>query len=74
MEHERNHYMAIQLAFNFFDADAPEMKAAAESDQSQNLRFEGIARMIADRRAPVWTIGRVIARDGGRDQIFEDAG
>jgi hypothetical protein len=66
--------MAIQLAFNFFDSDAPETKAAADSDRLQNLRFEGIARMIADRRAPVWTIGRVIARDGGRDQIFEDAG
>jgi hypothetical protein len=55
--------MPIQLAFNFFDSDAPETKAAADSDRLQNLRFEGIARMIADRRAPVWTIGRVIARE-----------
>jgi hypothetical protein len=53
--------MAIQLAFNFFDSDAPETKAAADSDRLQNLRFEGIARMIADRRAPVWTISRKIA-------------
>jgi hypothetical protein len=55
--------MPIQLAFNFFDSDAPETKAAADSDRLHNLRFEGIARMIADRRAPVWTIGRVIARE-----------
>ena len=53
--------MAIQLAFNFFDSEAPETKAAAESDRSQDLRFEGIAKMIADRRAPVWAISRKIA-------------
>jgi hypothetical protein len=60
---ERNHFMPIQLAFNFFDAEEPETKAAADSDRLHNLRFEGIARMIADRHAPIWTISRVIARE-----------
>ena len=31
--------MPIQLAFNFFDSDAPETKAAADSDRLHNLRF-----------------------------------
>jgi hypothetical protein len=53
--------MAIQLAFNFFDAEEPETKAAADSDRLHNLRFEGIARMIADRHAPIWSISRKIA-------------
>ena len=51
--------MAIQLAFNFFDAEALEMKAAADSD----VQFEVIAKMIADRRAPVWAISREIAHE-----------
>jgi len=53
--------MDVQLAFDFWGAEAPETKAAAESDRSQDLRFEGIAKMIADRRAPVWAISRKIA-------------
>jgi hypothetical protein len=53
--------MPIQLAFNFFDSDAPETKAAADSDRLQNLRFEGIAKMITDRHAPIWSISRKIA-------------
>jgi hypothetical protein len=55
--------MAIQLAFNFFDAEEPETNAAADSDRLHNLRFEGIARMIADRHAPIWMISRRIARE-----------
>jgi hypothetical protein len=55
--------MPIQLAFDFFDAGAPEAKAAADSDRLQNVQFEVIAKMISDRNAPVWTISRVIARE-----------
>jgi len=53
--------MAIQLEFDFWSAEAPEMKAAADSDRLQSCRFEVIAKMIADRRVPVWTISRKIA-------------
>jgi len=55
--------MPIQLAFDFFDAGAPEAKSAADSDRLQNVQFEVIAKMISDRNAPVWTISRVIARE-----------
>jgi hypothetical protein len=55
--------MAIQLAFDFYDSEEPETKAAAESDRSQHLRFKAIAKMIADRRAPVWAISRKIAAE-----------
>jgi hypothetical protein len=53
--------MAIQLAFDFWSSETPETKAAADSDRLHNLRFEGIARMIADRHAPIWSISRKIA-------------
>ena len=58
---ERNHHMAIQLAFDFWGSTSPEAQAASESDRLQNIQFEVIARMIADRRAPVWVISRKIA-------------
>jgi hypothetical protein len=53
----------VQLEFNFFDAEAPEMKAAAESARLQDLRFEAIARMVADRNEPIYAIARKIATE-----------
>lgn len=53
----------VQLEFNFFDSEAPEMKAASESARLQNLRFEAIARMVADRNEPVYAIARKIAAE-----------
>ncbi len=58
---ERNYHIAIQAAFDFSCGEAPKMKAAADSDRLQNVQFEVIAQMIADRRAPVWNISRRIA-------------
>ena len=55
--------MDVQLAFDFWGAEEPETKAAAESDRSQHLRFEAISQMIAGRRAPVWAISRKIAAE-----------
>jgi hypothetical protein len=44
----------VQLAFDFWGAEAPEMKAAAGSDHSQDVQFEVIAQMIVDRK---WDAG-----------------
>jgi hypothetical protein len=53
----------VQLQFNFDNAEVPEMKAVSESARLQNLRFETIARMVADRNEPVYVIARKIATE-----------
>ena len=49
----------FQLEFDFV-CEEPEIMATLESTRLQNLRFDAIAGMIADRGQPVWIASRKI--------------
>ena len=49
----------FQMEFDFV-CEAPEIMATSESARLQNLRFDAIAAMIADRNLPTWITSRRI--------------
>ena len=49
----------FQMEFDFV-CEEPEIMATLESTRLQNLRFDDIAAMIADRDQPVWITSRKI--------------
>jgi len=49
----------FQMEFDFV-CEEPEIMATLESTRLQNLRFDAIAGMIADRNQPVWITSRKI--------------
>jgi hypothetical protein len=53
--------MAIQMEFDFWSSESPEVQAASESDCMHSLRFEAITQMIYNRHAPIWSISRKVA-------------
>jgi len=52
----------FQMEFSFVDEE-PEIMATLESARLQNLRFDVIAAMIADRNQPTWITSRKICAE-----------